>query len=104
MAWCDNRNCGKTNLLKTDVEFDEELKMVLCHGCYCLRHPGWVPPTDTMPLPVAAGDPKLRYELRFTNEMGFAARIGFGDLVVSFHAPMQDIRRLWGGNPRFQGL
>lgn len=101
MPWCENQHCRKSGLKKDDVEFDDDLHMVLCTGCYALRHPGWVPPVEGKPvLPVPPGDALLRYEVHFTSERGLAARVGYGDLSFSFMAPMSEIQRYLGFEER----
>jgi hypothetical protein len=99
MAWCQNQKCRKQGLSKNDVEFCEDTKMVLCTGCYALRHPGWMPPNDfVVGAPqTAAVVPEFSYELHFTSGDGFSARVAFGDLVLGVHAPMEEIRRYFGG-------
>lgn len=100
MAWCMSQHCQKQGLSKNDVEFDEDLRMVLCHGCYCLRHPGWVPPVTPTDAPtyvpsvvVPTNGPSVEYEVHFTSERGFEAVVGYQDMSVTFHAPMGTLRK-----------
>ena len=92
MAVCENATCGKTGLRKEDVEYDENLKLILCHGCYVQAHPGWMPPSEIIDL--TADVPALGYAFSINNIDGFRARVSYGGASVSFHAPTEDIRKL----------
>jgi hypothetical protein len=99
MAWCQNPYCGKRNLSKEDVEFDDDSRMVLCTGCYALRHPGWVPPVPGTIAPQAHAPSldmrKVEFEAHFTTDRGFTARLGYGEVAVGFCASMEEIKRLF---------
>lgn len=94
MATCENPHCGKTNLRKADVELDVELRQILCAGCYCLRHPGWFPSGDL--VSEVLQPMQLSYEVSISSDDGLRARVGYGDVNVSFHAPMGEIKRVLG--------
>lgn len=97
MAWCENPRCGKKNLSKDDVEFDEDTRKVLCHGCMVLWHPGWMPPTGPTVIPrVAESDEGFRYDISLNNRTGFTAQFGFGEYTLAFHASPTELRRLVG--------
>lgn len=104
MAWCENPSCLKNGLRKADIEFCDESRKVLCHGCYALMHPGWVPPeeyvdmTDTVPRVVRniAPEPRLGFAIQVTDREGFRARISYGGANIAFHAPAGDLKRLLG--------
>ena len=97
MAWCQNPHCKKQGLNKKDVEFCEDTHMVLCVGCYALRHPGWLPPEEEVvvikAVPGPHDPPKLNYEFHMTSRDGFTAQIGYGQMAVGFHAPMSELKR-----------
>ncbi len=101
MAWCENPNCRKDGLRKADVEFCDDNKKVLCHGCYSLVHPGWVPPneyvdlTDVVPK-VARPEIPMGFAFQFTEAEGLKAQFTFGGASIAFMAPMSDIKRLFG--------
>lgn len=91
MPWCENPTCRKSGLSKNDVEFDEERRQVLCHCCYVLAHPGWMPPIEVLP---AREIPKLGYVLQLSEADGFRAKLSYGGTSVTFHAPAEDLRKL----------
>ena len=99
MAWCQNPYCGKKNLSKDDVEFDEDTRMVLCAGCYSLRHPGWVPSDPGMVAPQVQAPSldmkKVAFEAHFTTERGITARLGYGEVAVGFYVSMEELKRLF---------
>lgn len=95
MSRCENPNCNKDNLRKADVEFDEDRKMVLCHGCYALVHPGWLPPEEIVDL-IPREKPEFKYEISLSKEQGLKARVAYGELAVSVHAPMDELKRYLG--------
>lgn len=99
MAWCENPNCRKDGLRKADVEFDEDHKKVLCHGCYALHHPGWLPPAELVDCSVpdpATAKPPITYEFSLTNTEGFKAKVVYGNTVLAFHAPMELLEKWMG--------
>lgn len=99
MAWCMNSECGKKNLSKTQVEFDDAIQMVLCFDCYAARHPGWYPKTDTPVVlypSLPPGPPQWNYEVSLSSRDGFRARVAYGDVSLGLHAPPDDLRRLLG--------
>jgi hypothetical protein len=99
MAWCQNPYCGKKDLKKDDVEFCEDTHLVLCTGCYALRHPGWIPGNVVQPPPPSPAPPldvkKVAFEAHFTTERGFTARLGYGEVSVGFYASMEEIKKLF---------
>jgi len=96
MATCENTNCGKTNLRKTDVELDQELGKIYCTGCYCMLHPGWTPTVEGEIVSELVPPPEVSYELSLSNRDGFRAKLGYGEVSIAFHAPMTDIKRALG--------
>lgn len=105
MAWCENEHCRKDGLRKADVEFCDDLKKVLCHGCYALYHPGWVPPveeyvdlTDTVPKVVRMiPEPRIGFTIRVDDQDGVRAQLSYGGATLSVHAPTSELKRLIGG-------
>jgi hypothetical protein len=97
MPWCENAACSKKGLKKEDVEFDDERELVLCKECYDKRsEPGLI---------IAKGNQKvdmsqwpLSYGVHFTSEEGFKAEVKFGDLGLSFHAPPEEIQKIFGSD------
>lgn len=104
MAWCENENCRKDGLRKADIEFCERTRKVLCHGCYALVHPGWIPPheyvdvSDVVPKVevMKYPEPRLGFAIQISDEGGFKAQVSFGESQFTFHSPTEDIKRLFG--------
>ena len=97
MAWC--QHCNKDNLRKDDVEFCYDTRLILCHGCYALRHPGWMPPAEIVDATtgvVAELMPKLDYAVSFDSKSGFKAKVSYGDLSLNFNAPMEQLKKYLG--------
>lgn len=109
MAWCENENCnnyGRNVLRKADVEFCDDTRKVLCHGCYALRHPGWYPPveeyvdmTDTVPRVVRTlpSEPRVGFAVQVTDTDGIRAKVSYGGASITLHAPPAELKRLVGG-------
>lgn len=97
MAWCMNPKCGRQGLSKMEIEFDDSTKSVLCHSCYLATHPEWTPdvPSVLYTRQQVVVEPAWNYEFHVTSRDGFAARIGFGSINLSFHAPEQELRKLF---------
>lgn len=104
MAWCQNENCLKDGLRKADVEFCERTRKVLCHGCYSIVHPGWVPPHEYVDLSdvvprvevMRTPEPRLGFAIQVTDKEGIRAQISYGDSHIAFVAPTPDIKKLFG--------
>ncbi len=105
MAWCENENCRnfRQNILrKADVEFCDDTKKVLCHGCYSSVHPTWTPPqeyvdlTDSVPR-VARPQPEVGFAIQLTHEGGLKAQVNYGGLSFAVMAPMDEIKKLMRG-------
>lgn len=102
MAWCQNPHCRKDGLRKEDIEFDDTTRQILCHGCYALVHPGWVPPheyvdlTDVVPK-VSKPEPPMGFAFQLTHDGGLKAQFNYGGASVAFMAPMTDLKKLFGG-------
>jgi hypothetical protein len=99
MAWCENQNCKKENLRKEDVEFDDYHRKVLCHGCYALHHPGWIPPSEVVDCSQeieTASESPIAYEVSLTSAEGFKASFSHGGMTVAFHAPKELLNRWLG--------
>lgn len=96
MAWC--QNCPKENLRKEDVEFDYGLRKILCHGCYAMAHPGWMPPEEFVDITDGVVElmPKVDYALSLDSKNGFQAQVSYGDLSFRFNAPMEQIKKYLG--------
>lgn len=96
MAWCEN--CNRDGFRKQDVEFCEETRKVLCHGCYSLVHPNWTPPAEIVDLTDSVPDrPKIGYAVSFSQADGLRAKISYGDTSILLHAPHEEIKKLLGG-------
>lgn len=91
MAHCQNENCKKDGLRKEDVEFCDVSKLILCHGCYALMHPGWKPPFEIVDLTDKRPSPKIGYALQISNEEGIKAKVSYGDISLSVHIPASEL-------------
>lgn len=103
MAWCENENCRKDGLRKADVEFCEVTHKVLCHGCYALVHPGWIPPPEYVDMTdcgsrvyITPPDPKIGFAIQITDGEGVKAKISYGGASIAFHAPTMEIKKIFG--------
>lgn len=98
MAYCNN--CHKDGLRKADVEFCDTTRQVLCHGCYALAHPGWMPPAEVVDLTgeasVTQSRPRVGFAIQITDGEGVKAQISYGGFTFSIQAPAEDIRKLMG--------
>jgi hypothetical protein len=94
MAYCENINCRKTGLRKEDVELDREFGGLLCHGCYCLRHPGWKPPEEVVVLPPANNG--FGYAVTLDSYRGASARFNYGDVNFEFIMPAINLQKFFG--------
>ncbi len=97
MAWCEN--CNKTSLRKEDVEFCESTKKILCHGCYVLAHPGWVPPLefiDTTKQDSTEIFSDISYTISIDSKEGFRTSVSYKDLSLNFHVPLERIKQYLG--------
>lgn len=102
MAWCENESCGKDGLRKADIEFCDTTRKVLCHGCYSLVHPGWVPPAEYVDLSEVVPStarlvplPRIGFALQITDADGIKAQVSYGRANLAFHAPMEEIKALF---------
>ena len=102
MAWCENPNCMKTGLRKADVEFDDDSKLVLCHGCMTLVHPGWIPPAEFVDLTggiprVVRNEPEARFgvAIQVNEQEGIKAALTYGSVSLALHIPADDYQRLF---------
>lgn len=100
MAWCENEHCRKDGLRKADIEFDDTTRKVLCHGCYSLVHPGWLPPAEVVDLSdgssTALTRPHVGFAFQFTDKDGLQAKVSYGGLQFAVMAPGDEIKRLFG--------
>ena len=103
MAWCENPECRKDGLRKADVEFDETIRKVLCHGCMTLMHPGWAPPeeyvdlTGGIPTVVkTAPTPKFGMAIQLNPKTGLDALFSYGQITLSVHLPTEEVERFFG--------
>ncbi len=102
MAWCTNPACGKDGLRKADIEFCEDTRMILCHGCYALRHPGWEPPLEVVDLSEAVPvvkhrKPKVGFAIQMSEFEGLKAQVSYGGATFTIQAPPGDLKRIIGG-------
>lgn len=95
MAWCDN--CKKEGLRKADVEFCYDTKMILCHGCYVLAHPSWVPPYEIVDMSVRPESvTPFEYAISFDSKEGFTAQLSYGELALRLNAPIDHLKKYLG--------
>lgn len=104
MAWCQNPECGKDGLRKSDIEFDDASRLILCHGCMTLAHPGWVPPseyvdlTGGIPNVIRLGsEPRFGMAFEVNEQDGIKAAISYGGISLVIHVPSEDYRTILGG-------
>ncbi len=103
MAWCQNPSCGKDGLRKSDIEFDETSRMILCHGCMTLQHPGWVPPSEYVDLSNGIPnvvrlntEPRFGMVLQVNEKEGIKAAFSYGGISLAIHVPSEDYRSILG--------
>ncbi len=101
MAWCENQNCRKTGLRKADVEFDDDSKLVLCHGCMALTHPGWMPPQEFVDLtgivPVSVShESQFGMHLQINREDGIKASFSYGGISLAINVDNEEYRKFFG--------
>lgn len=100
MAWCENPHCGKQGLRKADVELDDSIKKVLCHGCYAHAHPGWVPPSEFVDLSNGTAQelapPRFGFALQASDKEGIKAMLSYGGVSLALQASNEDLKRLFG--------
>jgi hypothetical protein len=102
MAWCENPHCKKDGLRKADVEFDEGTRLVLCHGCMTVTHPGWRPPEEFVDISgifptVVSREPKFEMAFQVNQEVGFKALFSYGGMSFTVNVPTEDYQRLFRG-------
>lgn len=104
MAWCENEKCNKNGLRKSDVEFCDTTRKVLCHGCYLMVHPGWIPPYEFVDLTNEAvravrtpTAPQLGYAIQMSDQEGIKAQVSYGDISISLHIPNSEVTRFLKG-------
>lgn len=100
MAWCTNPYCRKDGLRKADIEFCEETRAILCHGCYAVVHPGWIPPAEYVDLSQDSPEvtklrPQMGFALQVTNS-DIKAKVSYGSIEIAFQSPTHDLKRLFG--------
>jgi hypothetical protein len=100
MAWCENPQCGRRDLLKEQTEFDFDTKKLLCHYCYADQHPGWSPSIKVVDYSQPAQEVSnqarpggVQYEISLSSSQGFRAKISYGDFVLGFHAPAEVLEK-----------
>jgi hypothetical protein len=93
MPFCQNESCGKTGLRPQDVEFDEEVKKVVCKDCYRVAHN--VIEVVTVPVQELAASP-FRFGVHVTTEDGVKAEVQYQKILVQAHVPTDEIKRILG--------
>ena len=95
MPWCQNPMCGKQNLKKEDVEFDERRQAILCTPCYTQANPEAGPAAKVLEMmpksgPLVNGH-EVFYELALNSTEGIRAEIRYRDLSLQFKAAPDEI-------------
>jgi ribosomal protein L40E len=89
MPFCQIEKCGRTGLRPTEIEFDEELKKVICKTCYNDLHPtakvAAFPVQEMYSRDVAFG-------LHMTSEDGIKAEVQFSHVLVQAHIPADTVK------------
>lgn len=96
--YCENTNCRRTGLTKSEVERDKNTNLILCLGCYALANPGWSPDTQqALALsPIAEPVPKLGYSLTVDSVRGISALLSYGDIGLELVVPRRTLRSALG--------
>lgn len=92
MPFCQNESCGKTGLRPQDVEFDEELKKVICKDCYRIAHNKIE--VVTVPVQELTSSP-FRFGVSVTTEDGIKAEVQYSKILVQAHVPMEEIKKIF---------
>jgi hypothetical protein len=92
MPFCQDQECGKTNLRKHEVRFDEDQRKVLCRPCWEKHH---------HPIPVevvGVVEPKREFDLGvfFTIEDGLQIEARYGGIEGEVRLPIEEIKRIFG--------
>lgn len=104
MPFCQNEQCKKIGLKRDEVEFDDELQMVLCRPCYQRRHPpievevrhqgeNIAPPVKEMLTAVADGE--AGFGVHFTTDSGLQLEGRYGSIVAAVKVPMGEIKKIF---------
>jgi hypothetical protein len=89
MPFCQNESCNKTGLLRTEVEFDDELRKVLCRPCYTMRHPG----VQTNMVLHEATDNSFAFGL-YVTAREVDAEVRYAGVTVQARVPMTELKKL----------
>ena len=104
MPFCQNDQCKRTGLKREEVEFDDELQLVLCRPCYQRRHP-------PIEVEVRHGDEHIAapvkemlsmatlgeagFGLHFTTDKGLQLEGRYGSIVGAVKVPIDEIKKIF---------
>lgn len=91
MPFCQNQDCGKTELKREEVEFDDEKKLVVCQECYAAEHGITILPTMKPKVPV-------EYDISITSKGGVKAELKVGEVTFGLEASPAQIQKLLKSN------
>lgn len=87
MPWCENKDCGKKDLKKDEVVFDEKNHRVLCVPC------GHKESVSQQPAIVTELVDKKYIGLHYTSDQGLKAEIMYGGAHMIFEASNDQIKK-----------
>jgi hypothetical protein len=90
MPFCQAENCGKTGLLRNEVEFDNATKQVLCSDCYAVRHGGGASISPATAPGFAVG--------LFLNSEKIEVDLRYNKIYAQVHVPVDDLKNLFKSN------
>lgn len=89
MPWCENNGCGKRNLKKDEVVFDERQQRLLCVPC------GQAESTTNGELAGEVVD-KTWFGVGYTSDQGLKAELVYGGAKLAVNVSNDQFRKLLG--------
>jgi len=90
MPFCQNDNCGKKDLKKTQVEIDEETNKVVCLDCYTKKY------GVRRTVPVSLARDHVGWGLHLTSDRGLQAEVHVGDVQIQVSASNDELKEILG--------
>ena len=96
MPWCQNPLCGRQNLSKEEVEYDDLRQVLLCLPCFQAANPQAAAPADILRMipkngPMFNGHPVF-YELSVNSTDGLRAQLRYRELAFEVRASPDELK------------